>query len=313
MEDKKTKLWVVTINEAKDCSLPEKEDVIRFFEKHCETYVFQLEAGLDTGNRHYQCAIRLKFRKKKTTLLNDIEKAGFKAFQWQIEFMYGTLQEAYEYCTKSETALEPPISNLPIYLGADVQFLEKTSGRYPWQEDLLKELLLPDLQHFKTPDDRKIIWIADTYGCSGKSKFVKYMVLHHSDSCKVAFGSASQLRSALISAGPRRCYFVDIPRTLGRDDDIYSVISALEDLKNGFVVSSMYGKNAQLVMNPPHVVVFSNMSAPLDSMSSDRWDEREIDFEKNFDAGDWHPAKTSWDNADDTTYTAELQKLYRDM
>jgi hypothetical protein len=59
------------------------------------------------------------------------------------------------------------------------------------------------------------------------------------------------------------CYFVDIPRTLSKDDSLDSRISVLEDIKNGHLVS--------LMMDPPHRVVFSNERCPRDAMSQDKW------------------------------------------
>lgn len=62
-----------------------------------------------------------------------------------------------------------------------------------------------------------------------------------------------------------------MPRTLGTDDSVNSIISALEDCLNGFLSSSYYGESKTLLMEPPHVVVFSNQQCPYDKMSSDRW------------------------------------------
>lgn len=282
-KERYSQLWVVTVQESKNCLLPEKPDLIKFFEKNCKSYVFQLEQGERTKNYHYQCALRLKARKRKQTLMNDIERFGFKTHQWQLEPMFGTYEESVEYCTKSETAIEPPVSNLPLYKGADISFLEKQSGMYPWQSCLYSELYIQDIQRFKDPDDRKIVWITDRYGNSGKSKFTKFMVLRHSGCTKIAFGSATQLRSSVISAGPMQLYIIDVPRTMSKDDDMNTIISVLEDIKNGFVCSSMYGKNSQLLMQPPHVVVFSNMGCPRSTMSSDRWDARTITKDKTFE------------------------------
>lgn len=296
MDENKYKTWCVTINETDGCPLPSKEEVIKIFEQISLTYVFQLEKGEETGRLHYQCAIKLKLRRRKSTLINVIRSALLKEHQWQFTPMYGSWEEAFDYCTKADTALEPPVTNLPYYVGSDIKFLEDVSKRYPWQEYLLGELFASSLSTFKTPDDRKIYWIYDPQGNSGKSKFTKFLVLHNSLCCKVPFGTATQLRSSIISMGVKRLYIVDIPRTLGRDDDINSVITVLEDLKNGFVVSSMYGKNAQLLMDPPHVIVFSNMICPIEKMSSDRWILLTIDKDKK-------PTKTryayiSTDNSD---------------
>lgn len=280
MEENKHKSWCITINETEGCPLPSSDELVRFFNQYCELYVFQLEKGEQTGRNHYQCAIKLKLRRRKSTLINMVKSALFKDHQWQFSPMYGTWEQAYEYCIKSETALSQPVTNSVHYVGSDISFLEDSSKRYLWQDYLFNELFESSVSVFKTPDDRKIYWIYDPHGNSGKSKFTKFMVLRNTNCCKVPFGTSTQLRSAIIMAGLKRCYIVDIPRTLGKDDDLNSIISVLEDLKNGFVVSSMYGKNAQILMDPPHVVVFSNIPCPIRKMSSDRWIEVHIDKDK---------------------------------
>jgi hypothetical protein len=55
------------------------------------------------------------------------------------------------------------------------------------------------------------------------------------------------------------------------------LISTIEDTKNGHLTASMYGKNAQLFMNPPHIICFSNAQCPVELMSGDRWILYEID------------------------------------
>ena len=64
---------------------------------------------------------------------------------------------------------------------------------------------------------------------------------------------------------------MDIPRTISRDDSLESIISAVEDLKSGLVVSNFYGKYKTLVMKPPHIIIFSNQKCSRKMMSEDRW------------------------------------------
>lgn len=163
------------------------------------------------------------------------------------------------------------------YFGKDVVLLDKDDKRYSWQNTILNQIYDLNKDEFREPNDRTIIWIYDAKGCTGKSKFVKWMCVNRAEEvAKIIFGTAGQLRSALISAGIRKCYFLDIPRTIGNDDSLESIISAVEDLKNGHLVSNFYGKYSQLIMNPPHVVIFSNKKCPRKMMSDDRWAAYEI-------------------------------------
>jgi len=294
----KTKLWILTINTLDGFPLPDQATLIFFLELICSDYAFQLEKGEESGREHYQCALRLKVRRRKSTLINIVEVEFPKsAAAFQFERMYGTFNEAVAYATKSETRLGSPVSSLPLYDGADVEFLDNIDRRHPWQKDIISKICLPDSLRASPADDRSIVWITDQQGNSGKSKFTKFMCLRVRNTIKVAFGTTTQMRNAVIEAGAKQIYIVDIPRTLGQDESMLSLFSLLEDLKNGFVVSSMYGKNRQLFMGPPHVIVFTNQACPVDRLSNDRWQEYFIDNKKRLiDADDY---RNSWIGGND--------------
>lgn len=175
-----------------------------------------------------------------------------------------------EYIASSE-------SSLYEYKGKDVRMLDNEKNRYPWQKDLLKIIYNDVTEEFFPGDDRSIYWIFDQNGCVGKSKFVKWLCINRpQEVAKIPFGSSTQLRSALISCRAKMCYFIDIPRTVGLDDQLNNLITVLEDMKNGHIVSPMYGKYSDLLMDPPHVIVFSNQKCPRELMSDDRWKSFEI-------------------------------------
>jgi hypothetical protein len=253
-------------------------------------YAFQLEQGNETLRFHYQGLFTLPSRKRKSTVLKEFHsyiQREFKYDPWlmksldkimqnfTIEPMKGKVSEALSYVTKDETRFIAPVisRDLSPVTYSDVETLYTTDNLYKWQVKLLNQLCSDfSPMRYTKPDDRSIIWITDTRGSTGKSKFVKFMCLNlPNTTAKVCFGTSQQLRSALIAAGPRVTYFIDMPRTLGRDDVLNDLISVLEDLKNGFIVSSMYGKYQSLMMDPPHIVVFSNQYAPVTMMSQDRW------------------------------------------
>lgn len=153
----------------------------------------------------------------------------------------------------------------------DVAFLGNPEKRFPWQNTLLEELFDSIPHSLKTADDRTIVWVTDQQGCSGKSKLVKYMCSHNDNTAKLGFGTANQLRSAVVTVGPKKLYIIDIPRTLGEDDSVNDILSVIEDIKNGFVVSSFYGTYTKLIFTPPHIVIFSNSRCPVNKLSGDRW------------------------------------------
>jgi len=273
--ENKYKNWVFTWNEDNNGLLPDEFKLYLKMEETFESFVFQKEKGEETSRLHLQGCFRTRVRTRKFTLLKTFEKwFPDLVIMLSIQKMEGDWIQAQDYCTKEDTriGLRPFLSaDLQKYTGWDVRIFEDRKDWYLWQKQV--HSLVFDLltNRIKDAHDREIIWITDLVGATGKSKFVKYLCHNNRGAIKVPFGTASQIRSSVISAGPKRLYMIDIPRTLGSDDSLSSIISALEDIKNGFVSTGMYGKYETLLMEPPHVIVFSNAPCPMSTMSEDRW------------------------------------------
>lgn len=281
-EENKYKDWVFTWNADNDGELPFDFELRAFLESEFELYVFQLECGEESVRQHYQGAFRSKIRVRHATLLKRFTDRFYHPYTkfLTINRMCGTWQENIDYCTKAETRVDDNYFSSPSlqkYLGRDIKFLNDESRLHPWQADLMEKIFEKDTSVIKTPDDRKIYWYSDSHGNCGKSKFAKFLCFNNPLITKLSFGTAAQLRSSIVQAGPYKVYLIDIPRTLGSDDSLSSVISVLEDIKNGFVVSSMYGKHQTLMMEPPHIICFSNDKCPRELMSYDRWEPFVID------------------------------------
>lgn len=273
-EEYKYQNWVFTWNDHLPGSLPGEQDLEKFMKEEFDLFVFQKEQGVESERLHYQGAFRTKIRMRQSTLLKKFEDQFIcNIVNLTINRMCGDWVENVAYCTKEDTRVgENFYSSVSLrkYSGRDLKVFD--NGFYPWQEDLMAELFEEDKVTLKTPDDRKIYWYSDPNGNCGKSKFVKYLCFTSASTTKLSFGTAAQLRSSVVNAGPYQLYLIDIPRTLGEDDSLASIISVLEDVKNGFVVSSMYGNHKTLMMDPPHIVCFSNDECPAELMSRDRWE-----------------------------------------
>jgi len=282
--ENKYKGWVFTWNSTDDDQLPNVSKLVDFLSFHCVDYIFQEESGNAQQRRHFQGAFRTKIRVRFSTLMHMFNQSfppedGHDLRYLTLNRMIGTWQESVTYCSKSETRVGNTYSShsLKRYEGEDIEFLGDKKRRFPWQNTLIDEIFSHDQITIKDSDDRSIMWIFDSKGNSGKSKFVKYLCANNPDIVKISFGTAAQLRSAIISIGIKSVYFIDMPRTITEEDSIPSLVSTLEDLKNGFVVSVFYGKYQQLLMKPPHVIVFSNKTCPVHMLSYDRWRTYEID------------------------------------
>lgn len=278
--DNKYCYWVFTINPTKEGkTLPGEQTMCQFLTRYTEKYYFQLER---VTSLHYQGCCKTTIRKRQQTVLKEFSTdLNIHPSMITIASMRGTWEQAKAYCTKADSSLGPVFTNEVLYSGQDIEMLDSQNGRYPWQDKIIKKIIDEDTPGIKAADDRSIIWVEDTQGGNGKSKLVKWCCARHNDIVKISFGTSNQLRSAIIAAGRRRVYFIDVPRTLGTDDSLASLMSALEDLKNGFVVSAMYGKNQSLMIDPPHIIVFSNDKCPKHMLSEDRWKVYVINYEKD--------------------------------
>ena len=158
------------------------------------------------------------------------------------------------------------------YKGKDIRILDDPENRYLWQNKLIDLFYDEEKEVFKEPDDRSIYWIRDEIGCVGKSKLVKWLCINRPDEAvKIVFGSAQQLRNSVIGVGTRILYLIDIPRSPSKDEKFENMVSSIEEIKNGYVVSHMYGRYNKLMMDPPHVIIFANYKCPRYLLSDDRW------------------------------------------
>lgn len=138
----------------------------------------------------------------------------------------------------------------------------KPSEFYPWQQDLIATIN-------SEPDDRTIHWYWEEKGCAGKTAIAKYIcarknaiiVSGKSDNCKNAilqyFNSRKQYPDIII---------VNIPRC----NSNHLSYEAIESIKDGLFYSGKY-EGGMVIMNPPHVVIFSNEEPEYERLTSDRW------------------------------------------
>jgi len=285
----KYKQWVVTIKTRVGqtaLDLPPAQTVAIAFKALGDTHTFQLEES-SNGMWHYQCCLTTKIRKMQSTLLNDLQvELDYPRELLQVDRSMD-YEAAVKYCSDKHkraagTDLYTTVSSLK-YDDSDILFLDNPKARYLWQNKFMETFFDESEVNLKTPDDRTVYWVQDPTGNSGKSKFSKWLVRRNNNITKIAFGSSNQLRSSVISEGIKDFYILDIPRTLGDDDSINSVVSVIEDIKNGYVKSGMYGESKELFLKPPHILVFTNKVCPITLLSKDRWQNYCITPLK-----DWH-------------------------
>lgn len=97
---------------------------------------------------------------------------------------------------------------------------------------------------------------------------------------RISYGNSGQLRASLVNIDPKPMYIIDLSRSKSKNDKEEDLLSALEDLKNGVIISSFYGSGKQLLMLPPTIIVASNYVFDCDLLSKDRCSIYEIKGDK---------------------------------
>lgn len=133
---------------------------------------------------------------------------------------------------------------------------------YPWQKYVWDQLSFD-------PEDRKITWIYERIGNTGKSALAKLSA--HKLNCLVVGGKANDIFCGIQKYHENNGYYpeviiVDCPR----DNQKHFNYAAIEQVKNGLCFSGKY-ESSMLVFNSPHIIVFANDLPNFDKFSVDRW------------------------------------------
>jgi len=128
----------------------------------------------------------------------------------------------------------------------------------PWQQEVDGFL-----QH--EPDDRKIIFVVDPDGNSGKSWLTRYWITNRDSVQVMSVGKRDDLcYSVDIECG---LFVFDIPR--GQLE--YLQYSVLEKLKDRVIYSPKYASQTKILKQVPHVIVFTNEEPDMTKMTEDRY------------------------------------------
>lgn len=238
----------------------------RYLNKGIKTsnWIFQWEEGEETHKKHIQGFVQLHDKKRPSqmaTLLRTVFPEDGTSIHVSPTSKHG--QEALEeYAMKEETRILGPWSKRPIYLGQDLPSGADGAGLLAWQKAVWSVLS-------RSPDDRTLYWVWCKRGASGKTKFAKWLSYYHG-ALRLAYAPTRDMVNLVYKAGPRKIYVFDLsrarPTSLG-EGELYS---ALEDIKNGHIMNSKY-ETAEMMFEPPHVLVFANMPPDVSQCSMDRW------------------------------------------
>lgn len=190
----------------------------------------------------------IKFKKcVKALETQDVDKKELRDEHSSIAAQYPRFFEDYinDHCN-----VAPPVEKYPLR---------------KWQAKLYEKL-----KH--APDKRKITFIVDVDGNSGKSWFAQYYQEFHEKDTFICNPAKKVDMAFLVPIPGPRVVFMDAPRSKQGEFIQYDF---LEELKNGFVVSTKYTPVLKR-FHSPHIVVSMNEMPDLTKLSADRYDIMEI-------------------------------------
>lgn len=134
----------------------------------------------------------------------------------------------------------------------------------PFQQQIM-DILKTD------PDDRVIHWYWD-YGNTGKSAFIKHMIIKYGKKNVFPIGGQKgiiqkYMLHKLNNSENFRYLFFD----LSRSDEKHFPYDVMEKLKDGIVHTGSYGGYRTFLIPTPHIIIFAHFPPNRYSISTDRW------------------------------------------
>ena len=269
-----TKFWSFTWGtNKKQKKLPTEDQLLSFFGRVADDCVFQYEKGSKMKKIHIQGTFTLNGpRQSKTRVLGLFDKTFRNIGGLTLSPVYDSLA-IRAYVTKSEGRVKGP-----FYGGKKEMYDERfaSSKLRKWQKELF-EIITGD--HKDYLKDRKVIWVQDPEGNTGKSWFQKWLVIGQKKLLvrPLPVSSVDRLFSAIFILNKTHkvdAYTINLTRTMGDEQSYNDLFGAIEQIKDGMVVDSMFGKYNLTIFDPPMVLIFSNKKFKdfCDYESGDRWE-----------------------------------------
>lgn len=114
-------------------------------------------------------------------------------------------------------------------------------------------------------ESRKINWIYDEDGNNGKTHLAKYYVAK-GDTYYITGGKQADI---LYSYEGQSIIIYDLARTYA--DNIDHIYTTIENLKNGFYLSTKYNSEQRIYNKQPTIIILANFKPDTSKLSKDRW------------------------------------------
>lgn len=250
-------------------------------------YLFQLEKCPSTGKLHWQGMIYFANGRTFEHVRNllpgfHIEKAKKPA-------------ALKRYCSKVDTFAGERYSNMDGFKPPKPVFdVMKEVDWYAWQV-----FALDIVKAYDPHETRLIYWFWESTGRTGKSSFVKHLVMNY-DAMIFGGGKRDMLNQVAEfknkTGGTPQLLCVDLDRKSEGNTCFYS---SLETLKNMCFYSPKY-EGSKVTGDCPTILVFANWPPHWDYLSRDRWVVKELNEQGGWKDTPWGTGERIDESAFDT-------------
>lgn len=136
----------------------------------------------------------------------------------------------------------------------------------PFQQKIIDELE-------NIADNRKIKWIYDDLGNTGKSFLARYLMTKQD----IYYITGGKQNDILYGYNGQKIIIYDLARTYA--DNLEHIYTTIENFKNGQYLSTKY-ETQQRIFAIPHIIVMANFKPDETKLSKDRWDIVEVNKEE---------------------------------
>ena len=101
-------------------------------------------------------------------------------------------------------------------------------------------------------------------------------MLGHKDLILISISTLERLISAVTKLTQQEdvdLLMINLTKTKGQNQSLEDMFAAIEEIKDGFIVETMYGKYIEAIFESPLILVFTNekLDEHISKLSADRW------------------------------------------
>lgn len=238
--------------------------LLRVLLTYGEHFIFQLECGVGSKLLHYQGYLHVKKKTRLAQLAKLLHSHDLAGLHLSVSHDHTALKN---YCMKKDlTYVAGPWDDRDGE--GRTRYILDEKNLFPWQAEIVKQLRAE-------PDDRKVCWLVDQKGCSGKSSLAIFLC-KHKIALPMSYVDAKDAMYIVTHTKRRDGYIFDLTRTKPAalsNSDLYCI---MEQIKNGLLQTTKYQPEAGILRDPSHVWVFSNHVPDYKALTGDRWMVYEI-------------------------------------